>query len=216
MAKERLSMRKIKEALRLRYDNRLSYREIGLSCGASISTVSDYYRRAQAAKLFTWADVVPLSESELERLLFPVEQPLPTNVRPPPDFAHIQDELRRHVRLNLTLDLLWQEYKQQHPDGYQYSQFCDLYRRWRKKQDLCMRQTHKAGEKTFVDYGGGLFITDSLTGKKTATELFVMVWGASNYTYAEASLSQDLACWVNSHKRAFEYFGCVPPCGCGR
>lgn len=210
MAKDRLSMRKIKEALRLKYDCRLTYREIGLSCRVSPSTVMEYVRRAQVARLITWDDVVKLTESELESCLFPVGIPPPSHTRPQPDFPHVRDELRQHKNLNLTLDLLWQEYKQNHPAGYQYSQFCDLYRRWRKKQDVCMRQTHKAGEKVFVDYCDGLFLTDPGTGIKTPTELFVMVWGASNYTYAEAALSQDLPSWVGSHRRAFEYFDCVP------
>jgi transposase len=118
--------------------------------------------------------------------------------------------LREHKNVNLTLDQLWREYRQSHPDGYQYSQFCVLFREWCKKQNVCMRQTHKAGEKVFVDYCDGLFLTDPLTGGQTPTDLFVGVWGASSYTYAEPVLSQDLPSWVESHKRMFAYFGCVP------
>lgn len=210
MAKERLSMRKIKEALRLKYTTQLPYIDIGRSCGVAPSTISEYVRRANVAGLTSWEKVAAKSEEELEVLFFPAENRfLPAN-RPPPDFVHIQRELSRHKHLNLTLDQLWQEYKAQHPDGYQYSQFCELYRRFREKQDLVLRQCHKAGEKLFVDYGDGLFLTDTATGEKIPTELFVAVWGASNYTYVEATLAQDLPSWVDSHKRAFAYFGCVP------
>lgn len=210
MAKERLSMRKIKEALRLKYDGRLSNRQIAVSCGVGRTTVADYLRRASVAGWLTWAEVAPLTETALEEKLFPSGNSPPPSAKPLPDFARIHDELRTHKNVNLTLDLLWQEYKQLHPDGYQYSQFCELYRRWRKKLDLCMRQDHKGGEKVFVDYCDGLLLTDPESGATTRTQLFVTAWGASNYTYAEASLSQDLPSWIASHRRAFEYFGCVP------
>jgi transposase len=108
------------------------------------------------------------------------------------------------------LDLLWREYKEQHPDGYQYSQFCWLYRSWQKKLDYSMRQDHRGGEKLFVDYGEGLKLVDPKTGELVGTQLFVAVWGASNYTYAEATLTQQLPDWIGSHVRAFAYFGCVP------
>ena len=106
--------------------------------------------------------------------------------------------------------LLWQEYKEQHADGYAYSQYAEHYRSYKKTLDWVMRQEHKAGEKVFVDYCDGLFIEDAQTGERKQTQLFVGVWGASNYTYAEATLSQQLPCWIGSHVQAFEYFGCAP------
>ncbi|MGH8336319.1 MAG: IS21 family transposase [Gammaproteobacteria bacterium] len=210
MAKERLSMRKIKEALRLKYTTALPYSDIGRSCVVAPSTISEYLRRANVAGLTSWEKVEPLTEQELEALFFPAGNRFLPVHRAQPDFAHIQRELSRHKHLNLTLDQLWQEYKAQSTDGYQYSQFCEYYRRFRAKQDLVLRQDHKAGEKLFVDYGDGLFLTDPDTGVKTSTEMFVTVWGASNYTYVEATLTQELACWIESHQRAFSYFGCVP------
>jgi len=210
MAKERLSMRKIKEALRLKYEYRLSNREIARSCGVGRTTVSDYIRRAHIAQLTTWIQVTSMSEMELEEKLFLRDSQPSIATRVHPDFAQISTELRTHKNLNLTMSLLWQEYKEQHPEGYQYSQFCNLYHQWEKKRDVCMRQDHKWGEKVFVDYCDGLFLINPQTGEKTLTQFFVMVWGASNFTFAEASLSQQLSCWVDSHKRAFEYFGCVP------
>jgi transposase len=117
--------------------------------------------------------------------------------------------LRTYRKFNLTLTQLWLEYKEKHPDGYQYTQFCEYYHRWRGRLDYCMRQEHRAGEKTFIDYCNGLSFIDRLTGELISTQLFVDVWGASNYTYAEATLSQTLPDWIGSHVRAFQYFGCV-------
>jgi len=209
MANRRLPVRKTKEILRLKYACGLSAREIARSCNVARSTVADYLRRAMAAGV-NWPEVADLTEAQLEQLLFPTEH-LPSSVhRPPPDCEHIYNQLRCYRNINLTLTQLWLEYKAKHPDGYQYTQFCEYYCRWRGKLDYCMRQEHRAGEKVFVDYSDGLSIVDPATGELISTQLFVEVWGASNYTYAEASLSQTLPNWIGSHVRAFRYFGCVP------
>jgi len=209
MPNRRLSMRKTKEVLRLKYDCGISEREIARSCQVSRSTVADYIRRAAAAKV-TWAEASVLAEGQLEVRLFPTEH-IPSSVkRPPPDCEHIYNELRTYRKLNLTLSQLWLEYKERHPGGYQYTQFCEHYWRFRKKLDYCMRQEHRGGEKLFIDYSDGLSIVNVLTGELTLTQLFVSVWGASTYTYAEATLSQTLPDWTTSHVNAFEYFGCVP------
>jgi transposase len=111
---------------------------------------------------------------------------------------------------SVTLQLLWYEYKQANPDGCQYSQFCNLYRQWVKKLDITLRQEHRAGEKLFIDYAGQtVSIVDPKTGEITDAQIFVATLGASNYTFAEASLSQDLASWIKSHVHAFEFFGGV-------
>ncbi len=209
MPNRRLSVRKIKEILRLKLDCGISEREIARSCQVSRSTVADYLRRAAAARL-TWTEASVMTESQLEERLFPGEHVPSTVKRPPPDCEHIYNELRTYRKFNLTLSQLWLEYKQKHPDGYQYTQFCEHYWRWRKKLDYCMRQEHRGGEKLFIDYSDGLSIVDALTGELSLTQLFLAVWGASNYTYAEATMSQTLPEWVGAHRRAFEYFGCVP------
>jgi transposase len=126
-----------------------------------------------------------------------------------PDCQYIYDQLRDYKKVNLTLTQLWLEYLEHHPDGYQYTQFCEYYHRWRGKLDYCMRQEHRAGEKVFIDYCDGLSIVDPATGELTLTQLFAAVWGASNYTYVEATMSQKLPDWIGSHVRAFEYFQCV-------
>ena len=110
----------------------------------------------------------------------------------------------------MTLQLLWDEYKQGNPDGYQYSQFCRIYHQWAEKLDPCLRQEYRAGEKLFVDYAGQTMpIVDSITGVITEAQIFVATLGASNYTFAEASLSQDLPSWIECHIHAFEFFGGV-------
>ena len=209
MPNRRLSLRKIKEILRLKLDCGISDREISRSCQVSRSTVADYLRRAAAAKL-TCTEASVLSETQLEARLFPTEH-IPSSVkRPPPDCEYIYNQLRTYRKFNLTLSQLWLEYKEKHPDGYQYTQFCEHYWRWRKKLDYCMRQEHRGGEKLFIDYSDGLSIVDTITGELILTQLFVAVWGASNYTYAEATPSQTLPDWIGSHGHAFEYFACAP------
>ena len=205
-------MRKIKEVLRLKFKCGLSEREIARSCQISRTTVTDYIRRAITSGL-NWPEVAALGEVQLVERLFPVIPPvdrLSSIQRPAPDYEYIYNQLRTYRKLNLTLTQLWLEYKEAHPDGYQYTQFCDLYRRWRSKLDYVMRQEHRAGEKVFIDYSDGLSIVNHLTGELIPTQLFVAVWGASNYTYAEATLSQTLPNWIGSHVRTFEYFGCIP------
>ena len=205
-------MRKIREVLRLKYECNLSDREIARSCQISRTTVIDYLMRAGSAGL-TWLEAAALSEVQLVERLFPpkVPTPRPRDVqRPEPDYHDIYNQLRTYRKFNLTLSQLWQEYKEKHPDGYQYSQYCELYRRWRGKLDYIMRQEHRAGEKLFIDYSDGLSFVDALNGEIIPTQLFVAVWGASNYTYAEATLSQTLPEWIRSHVHAFEYFQCVP------
>ena len=211
MSNTRLPMRKICEVLRLYHTCRQSRRRIAATCGLSRSTVSDYLGRATAAGL-AWPLPEGLTEADLESRLFPAAVPSQAgaNNKPLPDFAYIHSELVVHKRYNLTLELLWCEYMEQHPDGYKYSYFCELYRSWLGRRDYCMRQDHKAGEKLFVDYGDGLEVWDAAGGKARRTHLFVAVWGASNYTYAEASLTQELPAWCGSHVRALEYFGVAP------
>ena len=202
-------MRKTKEVLRLKYDCGISERGIARSCRVSRSTVAEYLRRASAAGI-NWAEASTLTEAELEKRLFP-SQSVPSSIpHPSPDYEYIYQQLRAYRKINLTLTQLWLEYKAKHPDGYQYSQFCELYRHWRGKLDYCMRQEHRAGEKVFIDYSNGLSIVDPVTGELVLTQLFLAVWGASNYTYAEATLSQTLPDWLGAHRRALEYFRCVP------
>jgi transposase len=206
MAKRRLSMRKIKEVLRLKWAHKLSNRKIAKSCFISRSTVADYLLRAKLAGL-SWPIAPELDDAAIENLLFPVTDKSIPAERRMPDMEYLYQELKRK---SVTIQLLWYEYKQANPDGYQYSQFCNLYRQWVKKLDLTLRQEHRAGEKLFIDYAGQtVSIVDPKTGEITEAQIFLAALGASNYTFVEASLSQDLPSWIKSHVHAFEFFGGV-------
>jgi transposase len=209
MAQERLGMRETREILRLKFELGRSDTEVAASVGRARSTISECARRAAVCGLTSWEQISVLSEAELEARLYPPPQggrARPSESRPLPEFAYVHEEMKRHKRLNITLGLLWEEYKAVSPDGYRYTRFTELYAAWKKKLSISMRQEHRAGERTFVDYCDGLFVTDARTGEQTPTELFVGCLGASSYTYAEASYSQDLASWLLSHARMFEYF----------
>jgi transposase len=199
-------MRKIKEILRLKWIGGSSTRQIAKSCNISRSTVQEYLNRAEAAGL-TWPMACKLADTDLEDLLYP-KNPSTTLCRAPmPPMDYLHRELRRK---SVTLQLLWYEYKQEHPDGYQYSFFCEQYRNWAKKLDPPLRQKHLAGEKMFVDFAGQTVdIIDSATGAVSKAHIFIAVLGASNYTYAEAVSSESLPSWINAHVHAFEYFGGV-------
>jgi transposase len=200
-------MRKIREVLRLKWDKGLSNRQIAKACGIGRPTVAEYLRRAADAGL-AWPLPTGLDEVALERQLFPPPPSLPAQARGVPDWSVVHQE-RRHK--GVTLFLLWQEYRETRPEGYQYSWFCEHYRAWRGKLDVVMRQDHRAGEKLFVDYAGQTVpVVDRMTGEIREAQIFVAVLGASNYTYAEATWTQGLPDWIGSHQRCFRYLGGVP------
>jgi len=206
MPAERLSMRKMKEVLRLYFGLRLSKRQVARSCNISPSTVVEYIGRAELAGL-GWPLPDDIDDAALESLLFAEERAGRWLPRPEPEYAVLHRELRRK---GVTLELLWQEYKDRYPEGYEYSQFCLRYRQWAKKLDVTLRQQYRAGEKLFVDFAGKTVeVIDPHTGEITDCQIFVGVLGASNYTYAEAVADQRLASWCRCHVNMFEYFGGV-------
>ncbi len=206
MANTRLSMRKIQAILRLSLEGRLGIRAIAQSLQISPSTVGDYLRRTRAAGL-SWPLPPGLDEATLERLLFPPPRSS-RETRPLPVWADVHQEIKRQ---GVTLALLWAEYKAAHPEGLQYSRFCEHYKLWASRLDLVMRQHHLAGEKLFVDYAGHTIpIIERHSGEIQAAQIFVAVLGASNYTYAEGSWTQGLPDWIGAHVRAFQFFGAVP------
>jgi transposase len=205
--KRRISMRKIKEVLRLVWGSGLSARQAAESCGIARSTVKDYLDRAAQATL-TWPLPEGLDEASMEGLLFPPPSQIPPEKRRMPPFDHLHVELKKK---HVTLQLLWHEYREGNPEGYQYTRFCQLYRRWEETLDVSLRQDYKAGEKLFVDYAGDTIpVHDPRTGKVLPAYLFVATLGASNYTYVEAVLSRELPSWIDSHVHTFEFMGSVP------
>jgi transposase len=207
VAAERLSMRTIKEVLRLKWEKKFSNKQIAQSCNIARSTIREYLERAQSAGL-SWPLTPDLDDGSLEALLFPPALNNAPEKRGLPEMEYLRKELNRK---GVTLYLLWLEYRAANPDGYQYSQFCLLYRQWTGKLDVCLRQTHRAGEKLFVDYAGQMIpVTDPVSGQIQEAYLFIAALGASSYTFAWASFSQDLPSWVEAHIRAFNFFGGVP------
>lgn len=206
MSRKPISMRKIKEVLRLKLVFKFSDRKIAQSCNMGRTTVQEYLSRARVGQI-TWEKARDLSEEELEKLLFPGNPPSPLN-RPGPDWAELHIERKKP---GVTLQLLWEEYRAKNPDGYGYSQFCDLYQKYARTLPVTMRQNHKAGDKLFIDYSGKkVEIVLPETGQIREAEIFVAVLGASNYTYAEATWTQTLPDWIGAHVRALTYFDGVP------
>lgn len=199
-------MRKIEEVLRLHHAGRRSNREIAQAVRVSPTTVADYLRRARQAGL-TWPLADGLTERAVEAALFP-----PTAAsrvqRPEPDWAAVHRQLGRS---GVTLELLWQEYRERHPEGYQYSAFCLHYRAFAQALPVTLRQSHAPGERLFVDYSGQTVpVIDAITGEEHRAQIFVAVLGASNYSFVEATWSQGLADWLGSHVRCLEFLGGVP------
>lgn len=202
---QRLSMRKLFDVLRLRHESKLSHRSIGRCLRISHTTVRLYLERFGTTGL-SWPLPPEIDESELARRLFP---PVPlTGERSLPDWSVVHTELRHK---GVTLQLLWFEYKERHPDGFQYTWFTTTYSAWTKTCDLVMRQLHRAGERLFVDFAGPTIpVHDALTGEVFQAQIFVASLGASSYTYAEATRSQDLADWIGAHVRTFRFLGGCP------
>ena len=207
MPRERLSMRKIREVLRLRWAQRLSYRQVATSCQLGLGTVLEYVRRGQAAGL-TWPLPADLTDTALEAQLFPPPPAIPGSERPVPDWAVVDRELRKK---GVTLALLWEEYRSHQPQAFGYSRFCERYQAWKGTSEPRMRQVHQGGDKLFVDYAGLTApVVDRTTGEHRQAQIFVATLGASSYTYAEATWTQRVPDWIASHVRAFAYFGGVP------
>ena len=199
-------MRKVREILRLKDEVKLSHREVAESLGVSTGVVSKVVNRAASAGL-TWGAAVELSEEAVEELLYgPRGSPGGVRARPDPEWIHTERK-----RAGVTLELLHLEYLREQPAGYRYTQFCEIYRQWLSKRRLTMRQVHHGGERAYLDYSGKkASIVDRQTGEVRPVELFVGVLGASSYTYAEATYSQQVEDFISSNVRMLEYFGGAP------
>ena len=202
-------MRKIKEILRLRYEAGLSLRGVSQSLNIGYGTVVDYINRAEQANI-SWPINSRLDERDLGLLLFPTQPVTGQRRFTEPDFMGYFIDLKKSKLV--TRHLLWQEYRQQHPnDGYSYAQFCHRFKEWQGKQKRSMRQIHIAGEKMFVDYTGPTMqVVNPDTGECRTAQIFVAVLGASSYTFACAHWSQQLPDWLDAHVQALNYFGGIP------
>src|SRR5580704_2025384 len=208
MPTERLSMRKIRDVLRLKFESGLSERVIARSMSLSNGSVNSYLQRARMAGL-GWPLPVDLDDGALELLLFPPAATAEAaRARPRPGWAAVDKEMRRK---GVTLALLWEEYRAAHPDGFGYSWFCEHYDAFKSRLRPTMRQSHAAGEKVFVDFAGDTIdVVDPLTGEVQPMKLFVAAMGASNYTHVEACSSEGLGDWIRVHVNLFAFLGGAP------
>ena len=196
-------MLKAKEILRLKYEMGLSLRDIAAACNCGKSTVSEVIERANKSEVF-WP--VSLSDKQLVSLLYPPQQT--KNSLPEPDMTYVFYEMKKK---GVTLMLLWEEYKEVHPQGIMYTQFCERYRNFKKACRLTMHIEHKAGQEMQVDWAGQtLKYTDTTTGEIRVAFIFVAVLPASAYPFVYACDDKKLVSYINGHIRAFEYFGGVP------
>ena len=199
-------MRQLRQVLKLKYHTGLTHREIAKACSIGAGTVSTYVARAREVGL-TWPPAPELDDATLEKCLFKLAQ-VAGAARALPEWAAIHREFKR---TGVTLHLLWLEYREIHLEGYAYSQFCDLYRRWRKKLSPSMRQRHRPGEKVLIDFSGKRpHLVERDTGELIPVELFVGVLGASSYTYAEATRTQQLSDWIAANTHMLEFFHDCP------
>lgn len=202
-------MRHIREVLRLHYEGHLSARTISRSLGMHHTTVTDLLRRAQRAHV-AWPLPADLDDGALDRQLYPGNQGRPRQ-RPEPDWPAIHQDLRQHK--GMTLELAWVEYRQAHPIGLGYSQFCVHYQRWRRHVQVALRQHYTPGDRAFFDYAGATIpIVDRDTGAVTPAQVFVAVLGYSQAVYAEVHPDQSVASWTQGHVHAFAAWGGVPTC----
>jgi len=208
MPAKRIAMRKIRDVLRLRLEARLSIRQIKASTKVSVGAIQKLLSQAELLGL-SWPLAPDLDDAQLAQMFYPGADTTASRRYQVPDWPAVHQELKRK---GMTKQLLWEEYTEQYPNRcYSYSQYCDRYSRWRKQQKRSMRQLHKAGEKGFIDYCGPTVpIIDARTGEINEAQVFVAVLGASNYTYVEATMTQSLPDWLQSHVRASEYFGGTP------
>ena len=204
--RKRTTMRKVREVLRLHFEGRLSNQQIANALQISKTSVFNILGRFKETGM-NWPAPEDLSDTELEARLYRKE-PSKSKSEILPDFEYIEEEL---ARPHMTLELLWNEYAENNPEGLGRSSFYRHYRKYRQSLSVSMKIIHKGGDKVFVDYSGdGLRYYNRVTGHWVETEFFVCSWGASSYSYAECSESQNNQDWVKSHTRAVQYFGCVP------
>lgn len=203
-------MKKIREVLELHAKMSFSSRKIEKITGVPRSTVLDYLSRFKKANIEV-EELTSIDDEQLHSKLFNVKKSVAKNKKPLPDYNYIYNELKSSKKNEITLKLLWQEYRETYPDGYEYTQFRVLYNRFKKKLNPSMRQVHIAGDKVFVDYSGlTMPIYNSKTGEIDKAQIFVAVLGASGYTFVHASMSQKQEDFINSHVLAYNFFGGTP------
>jgi len=207
MPNRRMTVNKLKELVKLNEKN-LDKTLIANALGISRPTLYQYLAIIKNLNI-TYSDIKSLKDSEVKELFEIDKKIIPDKYKTLSEkFPYFLKELSK---TGVTLMLLWEEYKRDHPDGYGYSQFCEYFSQWKKSEkELSMVMNHKPGDKMFVDFAGEkMHITDKKTGKKTPVETFIAILGNSESTYTEAVLDQKKETFVIVNENAFNYFGGV-------
>lgn len=203
-------MKKIREVLELHVKIKLSARKIQSIVGVPRSTILDYISRLKKSDIDI-NELDSLDDEQLKDKLFGSTKNTPKYKKPLPDYNYIYNELKNSKKNEVTVKLLWEEYRETYPEGYEYTQFRILYNRFKKKLNPSMRQVHIAGDKVFVDYSGlTMPIYNAKTGEVDKAQIFVAVLGASGYTFVHASMSQKQEDFINSHVLSYNFFGGTP------
>ena len=203
-------MKKVREVLRLHIIMKFSVRKIQTASGVARSTVQDYVKRLKSSNL-TANEIDTLDDDALRFKLFPDGSSITTSYKAMPNMHYIYNELKTRKKSKVTLTLLWEEYKKDNPDGYEFTQFRLYYRRYCQTLNPSMRMVHVGGEKVFVDYSGlTMPIYHQRTGEVDYAQIFVAVLGASGYTFVHATPSQRQEDFIHSHVLAYQFFGGTP------
>jgi transposase len=202
MKMRRVAMGKLKEILRYSAAG-LSQREIAAATASSLGTVNTVITKIRDAGV---KDPLALREHELGVIVYPTEK-RPAGPRPEPDMEYIRKEM---ARPGVTLNRLWVEYKEAHPEGYSRSQFCEKYHKYRKEAEVYMRKVYKAGEQMMVDWAGLTMSYADRNGNAHKAYFFVAILPATSIIYAEPFLDMKLEAWIEGHIHSFEYFGGTP------
>ena len=203
-------MKSVRDIVKLHSNMGLSIRKIQGATGVAKSTVADYIKRYKELGL-SLKQIEALDDDALRLQFFPEVSSVVVSTKAMPDMNYIHQELKRRKKTKVTLYLLWEEYRVDNPDGYGYTQFRVHYRRFKKKLNPSMRQTHLTGEKLFVDYSGlTIPIHNAKTGEIEYAQIFVAVLGASGYTFVHATHSQKQEDFIYSHVMCYNFFGGVP------
>jgi len=207
MARKRIGMKKIREIIRFKETTNMSERKIARALNISRPVVAQYINDFKTSGL-TYEDTKDMPDSQLLTLFEKQKKTKCSQYEElSQQFPRVAIELKK---TGVTLMTLWNEYQREHPGAYSYSRFCYHFQVWRNASKITMHIEHKAGDKMFVDYAGDrLMIVDRRTGREQSVEVFVAILGASQLTYAEASLSQKSEDWIRSNERAFIFFGGV-------
>jgi transposase len=203
-------MRQVRDVIKLHSDMGLSLRKIEGATGVARSTVGDYVQRFKSLGL-SLEEIDKLDDDALRLKFFPEIDSVVVSRKAMPNMNYLHEELKKRKQTKVTLQLLWEEYKKDHPDGYEYTQFRVHYRRFKQKLNPSMRQVHLSGEKLFVDYSGlTMPINNQITGEVDKAQIFVAVLGASGYTFVHATPSQTQEDFIHSHTLCYSFFGAVP------